>query len=588
MRRRSGAIAVLAVSLGLVAAPAPAGAQVPVSAFPSPGTLTASTGSQISLRGRPPGKLGRIEVIGSRSGRHTGRVRAHSDGLGASFVLDRPLRSDEGVLVQTHLPIIGGKKGDYRFRTARRPRRVVIPHTIFERIEPGKRQRLRSRTDLRPPVVTVNSVAAGVSPGQIILGAKPKLDGPQSGPMILDEQGRTRYYVPMGGRRQAMDVRVQRYRGRPVLTYWRGTSRQGIGAGELVILDDRYRPVRRVQLGNGLIADLHEFLITDRDTALVIGYPAVRVDLSGVGGHRRGTAIDSVIQEIDLATGLVIFEWHSIGKVALAESYSPAPVSARVPHDYFHANSVSLDLDGDVLVSARNTWGVYKISRRTGQILWRLGGKRSSFKMGRGTTFAWQHDARRRADGALTLFDNGAAPPVRKRSRALTLRLDERAKTARVERAFVHPRGLLAATQGNAQSLPSGGFMVGWGSQRFFTEYAADGRVVFDARLAVGFETYRAYRSLWVGRPPTRPRVAGVPRGNGIDVFASWNGATEVASWEVLAGSSPGTLRPVGAGPFRGLETQLFVPTRAAFVAARARDAAGAVLATSPARRVSG
>jgi hypothetical protein len=312
----------------------------------------------------------------------------------------------------------------------------------------------------------------------------------------------------------------------------------------------------------------------------------VRANLSRVGGSRHGTAIDSVVQEIDLATGLVLFEWHSIGHVPIADSHFPAPPSARVPYDYFHANSVGLAPDGDVVVGARNTWGVYEVSRSTGAIAWQLGGRHNQFKRGRGARFAWQHDARLREDGTLTAFDNSATPRRRDHSRAIVITLDPAGRTARLVTAREHPRGLLAATQGNVQTLAGGGLFVGWGSRRSFTEFAPDGRVLWDAHLAVGYDTYRAYRVPWSAQPVTRPRAAALVRRAGrMDVFASWNGATGVASWEVLAGADRAHLTPVASASRAGFETRVGVATPARWVAVRARDAAGAVLATSPARR---
>ena len=297
--------------------------------------------------------------------------------------------------------------------------------------------------------------------------------------------------------------------------------------------------------------------------------------------------VDSVIQEVDIDTGLVEFEWHSLGKIALTEPIAPL-ANPRAPWDYVHANAVGLDTDGNFIVSARSTWTVYKIDRDTGRIIWRLGGKKSTFKFGPGAKFAWQHDARRRADGAITVFDNSAAPAVRKSSRAIALRLDEKAHTATLLRAVRHPRGYLAATQGDQQTLPGGGIMVGWGSQRSFTEFDKAGNVLWDARTATGYESYRAYRLPWVGHPFTRPRAAAADEpGAGTDVYASWNGATEVASWEILAGPTANSVVPVASGPRRGFETRITVPGVPRFVAARAKDAAGNVLSTSPAARVS-
>ena len=557
-----------------------------VAAYPSPGTTAASANTEISIRGRAGGA---VVVRGSRTGRRGGRYVRHSDGKGFSFLPRGRFAGGERVTVLTSMPISRARHGDFSFRVARTPGRVDIAQRFLETTPPGKRMRFRSRPDLAPPVVTVDPKRNGGSPGHIILSPKSKIDAGQAGPMVVDNTGDLIWFQALPGIRAATDVRVQQYRGKRVITYWEGTSRQGIGVGRLVIRDEQYRIIRRLQTPNGYRADLHEFLITPQDTALVIAYPAVRADLSKVGGARNGQVIDSVIQEIDIATGRVIFEWHSLGAVRITDTFSKPTPSPNIPFDYFHANSVGLDTDGDILVSARNTWAVYKIERVTGRTVWTLGGKRSSFRMPGNARFAWQHDARRRADGAITLFDNSAFPPVRRYSRALALRLDTENRRARLINSRRHPRRLLAATQGNYQTLPTGGGLVGWGSQRYFTEYDRDGDVVWDARLAVGYETYRAYRSPWVGRPGTRPRVAGVRRSGGsTDVYASWNGSTETAQWEILAGDDPDALVAVARAPRDGFETRVRIPATGDHVVARALDAAGNTLSTSPARRVRG
>jgi hypothetical protein len=578
------------VALAVVVA-APASAQTPddVSVYPQPGTISASPTTQLSFRGIAPDKLGGIVVSGSRSGMHAGRIRAHSDGLGASWVPTHRFASGESVLVLTSMPVRNAKNGDFRLRIMRVPGRVQIPNLILENINAGAIHHFRSRPDLAAPLVTVSPGRQPTAPGLVFLSAKQKKDQKQNGPMIVDNAGRLVWFQPLPGIDAATDFRAQTYQGKPVLTYWRGTSRLGIGTGRLVILDQTYRPIHTIRIANGFRPDLHEFVITPRGTALFITYPIVAADLTQFGGSRQGRLVDSVIQEVDIATGLVVFEWHSYGKIPVRESFSRPVPSPNVPWDYAHTNAVEVGPTGDLLMSARNTWTVYEIDRETGVINWRLGGKRSSFKLGAGAHFAWQHDARWRSDGALTLFDNSAFPPVRKHSRALALRLDQTARTATLLSARQHPRGLLAATQGSVQELPGGDFLVGWGSQRYFTEFNAAGGVLWDARLSVGYETYRAYRTPWVGLPHTTPRAAVARlRGGGMNVYASWNGATEVASWEVLAGAAPTALAPVRTAARASFETRIPVGVTARYVAARALDATGRVLGTSPARRVGG
>jgi hypothetical protein len=444
-------------------------------------------------------------------------------------------------------------------------------------------QHFRSRPDLRPPVVTVTTRASGADEGYVFLA--PKRGVAQAGPMIVDAAGRLVWFRPLDTK-GVSDFRVQSYGGRPVLTWWRGSAVKGVGEGYYVIVDGAYHQIATVTAGNGLTGDIHEFLITPRGTALITVYRRVARDLTPVGGPRQGSIYEGVVQELDIATGRVLFEWHSGDHVALAESYVDPPPATRArgakagPYDYFHVNSIDLEPDGKLLVSARNTHAVYEISRPDGRILWRLGGKRSDFTMGPGTSFEWQHDARRREDGTITLFDNAAAPKTKDHSRVLVLRLS--GSRATLVRSYAHPRDVLAGSQGNAQLLPGGRMFVGWGAEPRFTEFSPDGRVLLDGTFGKGADSYRAYRFPWSGRPADDPSVAlGEPREGSTTVFASWNGATDVARWQVLAGPDENSMRVVASAPRRGFETAIAARTAEPRIRVRALDARGAVLGTS-------
>jgi hypothetical protein len=398
--------------------------------------------------------------------------------------------------------------------------------------------------------------------------------------MIVDDDGNVVWFKPLDTR-GVTDFRVQRYHGQPVLTWWRGRAPPHARDGYYVIYDSSYRKVADVQAGNGLVGDIHEFRITPRDTAFITVYHRRPADLSSVGGPKNGRIYDGIVQEVDISARRVLFEWHSFPQVGLKESY------AKVPHtgafDYFHINSIDVEPNGNFLVSARNTHALYEIDRKTRKIVWRLGGKKSDFKMGPGTNFEWQHDARRQADGTITLFDNGAAPPVEKFSRILVLKLDEQRKRATLLRSYRHPNGLLAPFEGNAQVLPNGDVFVGWGAIPIFTEFTRTGRVALDARFGKGTakitgpnqdaDSYRAYRFVWHGHPTNRPAIA--LRGNKL--YVSWNGATDVAGWQPLVDGKPSQ----SFVKKRGFETALSVPAAANSIAVRALNADGATLATS-------
>jgi hypothetical protein len=410
----------------------------------------------------------------------------------------------------------------------------------------------------------------------------PKKDVDQAGPLILDARGHVVWFDPLSTH-GVTDFRVQTYRGKPVLTWWQGQSDKGIGNGHYVILDDRYRQIATVRAGNGLEGDIHEFLITPENTALITVYREIPYDLTRWGGAKEGALDEGVVQEIDIATGLVLFEWHSADHVDPSESYESLPKDTSTAWDYFHVNAIDPDGSGRLLVSARNVHTVYAIRKSDGKVVWRLGGKRTDFRMGPGTRFAWQHDARWQPDGAIRLFDNAAADPGDKaRSKVLVLRVDDGRRTAGLVRSYVHSPPLLSTSQGNAQLLPDGHIFVGWGSKPFATEFDRGGKTVFDLRFGVGrVDSYRAFRFPWRGLPTTRPAVALRPAGDRTTVYASWNGATEVARWRVLAGPDAEHLSPVATVAKDGFETHVTVSSAAETFAVEALAVDGSVLRRS-------
>lgn len=438
------------------------------------------------------------------------------------------------------------------------------------------RRAYRSRPDLTPPRIVSDVPPSGrVAPGYVFF--TPANGDGQDGPMIADNTGDLVWLRPDSGVRAA-NFRVSRYQGEPVLTWWEGTLNGGIGAGAYVIADSSYRVIARVTAGNGRQADLHEFLVTPQGTALFFADEGVPASTSD-GSPAPWQVMDCVVQEVDIASGRVLVEWHSADHIALDESYVAPPTQAGQIYDYVHANSIDVGADGSLLVSARNTSAVYSLDRSSGEIAWRLGGKRSDFSIGDGAGFGWQHDARWQPDGTVSMFDDEAAPG---QSRAIVLRLDQSAMTASLERAYVHPQGLLATSQGNAQLLPNGNVFVGWGSEPFFSEFSRGGTLLYDASFPAAAQSYRDFRAEWSGRPTEPPAVAVEAAGpRTLSIYASWNGATDVAAWDVLAGDDPARLRVVASAPRSGFETAVTVATNAALVAVRARDGAGRTLGTS-------
>jgi hypothetical protein len=368
------------------------------------------------------------------------------------------------------------------------------------------------------------------------------------------------------------------------LTWWQGHTLQlGYGLGEDVIANANYKTVGVVRAGNGLQADEHEFEVTPQGSAYVLAYSPVRANLSSIGGSPHGIAIEGVIQEIDIQTGLVMWEWDSLAHVGVAQSYSTPSALPDVPFDYFHINSLSIDSEGHLLISARNTWTLYDINAHSGSVMWRLGGKASNFKLGAGVPFAYQHDAALLPDGDISLFDDEGSPEVNPPSRGEVIALNPKTKSASLVTALIHSPGALATdSQGDLQWLPNGGWMVGWGGLPNFSEFNAQGQMTYDAQFPPGESSYRVYREPWAGQPAEPPAVAATTSGGSTTAYASWNGATTVTSWELLAGPSPTQLTPAATASRSGFETAITIPA-AAFVEVRALGAPGKALHTSKA-----
>ena len=432
-------------------------------------------------------------------------------------------------------------------------------------------------------MVTARSAAA--APGYMF--AAPYAGHGPSGPMIFDEAGNMVWFHPLPKGVEGANLQVQQYEGKPVLTWWQGRiTPQGFGQGEEIIDDSTYTQIGHVLAGNGYLADLHEFQIRSNGTALLTVLHPIECNLSAYGGPAVGAVTDSIFQEVDLRTGLVRREWHSLDHVTPAESFSPAAGTSRAwPQDYFHMNSVDQVAGGQTLISARNTWALYVLNTATGQITSRIGGRHSSVRLAAGAATAFQHDATVQPNGTITVFDNGAEPLIHKQSRAIVLAVDSSrgTATARLVAQYLHPQPLSSGSQGDVQVLPNGDIFVGWGSSPTSRSSARAGRSCIDAHMHGSYQSYRTYRFPWTGAPAEAPAAAVSTAGAGspLTVHASWNGDTRTAAWTVLAGPSPGQLEPVATAARTGFETSVNTPGPAAYVAVEALDSSGNVLGVS-------
>jgi hypothetical protein len=553
---------------------------------PLPDSLDASPRTQISLLGVPRAQLAEVSVSGSITGAHPGRLDAYTQGDGASFVPAAPFQPGETVTVRGKLLLPSKRSQSFAFHFA-----VSVPDPI-RRLPPGKEsagksvevQHYHSAPNLQSPSIQVTA-GSGQSPAGYVF-ATPYSGPGGDGPMIFDDTGQLVWFDPLPSGIYATNLQVQAFEGKPVLTWWQGyIPPQGFGEGEEVIANSAYHQIAHVHAGNGFTADLHDFHVNANDTALLTVFNPIHCNLTSIRGPRDGAVTDSVFEELDLRTGLVRREWHSLDHVALSDSYStPYGSTTEWPYDYFHINSLDQEPGGDLLISARNTWTLYELNEQTGQVFARAGGKRSTIKMGSGTLTAYQHDATLLPNGLISVFDNGGVPTVHPQSRGILVALNQAAGTETLVAEYEHPSSALkAGSQGNVQPLASGNLFLGWGSEPWFSEFGSTGQLLFDARMPNGDQSYRAYRFPWTGTPAGAPSIAAsAPSSSGpVTVYASWNGATQVASWRVLGGPSAHQLTPVASGARGGFETAIATPGHESYVQVQALSASGAVLGTS-------
>ena len=352
------------------------------------------------------------------------------------------------------------------------------------------------------PPVTVLTKGADNGNGDIFLA--PQSSGQYaSGPEIVSITGTVLWFHPLPAGTFATDFRTQTYLGKPVLTWFQGG---GNGSGEDVIYNDRYQQIATVKPANGYLPDFHEFLITPWNTALILADTIGTANLTSLGLSAHQQVINGVVQEIDIKTGKLLFQWDSAGHVPYSDSYGPLP-QRGTPWDWFHINAVHLDTDGNLLISSRFTWTIYKVNLRTGAMMWQLGGKHSTFTIkaapgqkldNAGEIFAFQHDPETLGGNVYTVFDDESDGQAEfSSSRAVTISLNLAAHTATLIKSVNQPEGLTAAATGNAQTTRNGDLFVSWGGLSYFSEFSPTGKLLFNAKLPDGVSTYRAYRLPW-------------------------------------------------------------------------------------------
>ena len=570
-----------------VTAPAALGA---VTVSPLPGTPDANPATQISILGTPASNIASVTVTGSASGVHSGHLSGYDSAAGGSYVLDTPFQ--EGEEAEAVVALKEGGTIEDRFTIAH----LGGPEGLLkvEGEKPESLEHFKTEPELLPPKVQVNLADPSLK-GDIFLDPLPAptihvgsklLEFEPVGPeglMLLNPEGKLLWWHQFPKGVVGTNLEKVSYEGQPAIAWWQGpVTETAYGLGEGVIANTAYEPIAHVKAGNGLQVDIHELNITPEGQAWI---DAVQPVCDPVCDENHVPVLDYTVQEIDIHTGLVMWEWSSFAHVPTAETEA---VPANGAFDPYHLNSIEPITGGRLLVSMRDTSGVYLLSQDDGHIIWQIAGKKSSFTLLKGARFHFQHDAKLegRHLQTLTVFDDEAGPPVYGTSRGLVLHLGNGKVSMRHQ--YLRSFKTVAGAEGSMRVMKGGDAMVGYGSTQYFSEFAKGGepekkgKLLFDAQLPQGDSTYRVLREEWEAMPNTLPKLVAERESlTEVALYASWNGATKVASWKVLGGESAESLAPLGSYPWTGFETKMTVASADTTFEVQALDKNGHVLASS-------
>ncbi|KAF2723057.1 hypothetical protein K431DRAFT_337636 [Polychaeton citri CBS 116435] len=428
-------------------------------------------------------------------------------------------------------------------------------------------------------------------------------DANRVGPYIFNGKDLSMIYGNPGFE-ASNNARIQSYKNTSLFTFWAGQQGQGHASGSCIMMNNRYDVVYNIStVGLETGADLHECQITHDNTVLITAYETMPYDLTSVGGNSSDLLLDSIFQEIDIETGELLFTWRGSDHLPVSKSYKPYEPNGDIGWDAYHINSMQKNKDGNYFISLRRNHLLALIDGTDGSLIWQLGGRDNDFtdlSNGRATDIAWQHHARFIDDDwtKLTVFDNHKLEWTEdvgcqgsSCSRGVQLEINYDDMTAEVKQEFWSPEGVGAYAMGSYDHLPNtGNALIGWGSMAAFSEYTADGECVMDVLFGVldsWVRSYRVYKAEWKGYPREPPAIEAEPATS--TVYVSWNGATEVRSWAVLASNSTAELLEFGHSntlhdlvvktvPKAGFETAIVLDTPDIHVRVAALDASGAVL----------
>lgn len=442
----------------------------------------------------------------------------------------------------------------------------------------------KSRPDLSPPIFNFSSYynpnSSDLADGYLFITPY-SADSKdvekrvlQPGAYIFTDSGELVWsgFSYFGG--QPFNFQVAQINNQPVLFAFEGifSLHGGHGHGHIKFLDQNYGPIKEIRAGNHELVDIHEFQLSNGGKhGLIETYSATNhFDLSDYNGGNtsRNWIINAIFQEVDIETNELLFEWKSLDHVSPSNSVfnfsdlDPAVgLQSATAWDYFHINSVDKDSNGDYLISSRHTSTIYKISHKTGEVIWKLSTtKNSDFDIiGEEFTFGFQHHARFVQSSKddieiISFFDNSAfsqghtvpttAHDHKKndtQSSGKIVKINTKERTVELLAQYNPPKEhfVSSKSQGSFQFLPNGNKLINWGSAGAVTEYDSNGVVLYHAKLDSNSrgditQSYRAFKYEWEGYSNEEVAVYYQVHNDVTDVYISWNGDTQTKQWEIV------------------------------------------------------
>jgi hypothetical protein len=468
---------------------------------PVPNSLYVDVNSSIILRhGNPLDKSSindnLIEVEGTKSGMHLGELILAKDSRTLIFKPAVPFSADENVTVILNKGLLttrGIEAGPLKF----------MFHTIknayvnmqannqnsYNLLNLRRESSVNSLSSTAQIVDTalpaslpkvVFDVSNNPSPGYFFLSASPYLE-------IVDNNGTPVFYRNVGNGIYDFDLQPN-----GELTFF-------IYPVGCYGLDSSYNLIQTFTTADSFTVDVHDLRVLPDGSYYIFGKRLVTMDLSQYGGSTSAQVIDGALQEFD-SEGNLVFEWDALEHYKITD-VDGLDVNTQLNQqliDFSHFNSVDFDSDTTLLISARDLDEVTKISRNTGDIIWRFGGKNNQFTFINDTIgFSRQHDVRRFSNGGISIFDNGTfhLVPI---SSAVEYELDEANKTATLVRRIYHDN-IFTDTEGSVQEMSNGNRVISWGHNwnPVVTEVKPNDSIVVDLSYQHYIDTYRAFKYQW-------------------------------------------------------------------------------------------